>query len=107
MIKRVLTALAATLPLPLGAHAADAITGAVQRQPTNWQAIVMFLIFVALTLYITYWASKTGAFAQRITTPPAAILPASRTGWRLPATLCQRRRSSVSPRWCIPPATMG
>lgn len=57
MIKRVLTALAATL-LPLGAHAADAITGAVQRQPTNWQAIVMFLIFVALTLYITYWASK-------------------------------------------------
>ncbi|MCV6005590.1 cation acetate symporter, partial [Escherichia coli] len=49
--------LAATL-LPLGAHAADAITGAVQRQPTNWQAIVMFLIFVALTLYITYWASK-------------------------------------------------
>ncbi|WP_087597059.1 cation acetate symporter [Klebsiella pneumoniae] len=56
-MKRVLTALAATL-LPLGAHAADAITGAVQRQPTNWQAIVMFLIFVALTLYITYWASK-------------------------------------------------
>ena len=49
MSKRVLTALAATL-LPLGAHAADAITGAVQRQPTNWQAIVMFLIFVALTL---------------------------------------------------------
>ncbi len=57
MIKRVLTALAATL-LPLGVQAADAITGAVQRQPTNWQAIVMFLIFVALTLYITYWASK-------------------------------------------------
>ena len=60
MIKRVLTALAATL-LPLGAHAADAITGAVQRQPTNWQAIVMFLIFVALTLYITYWASILAA----------------------------------------------
>ncbi|HCB0260003.1 TPA: cation acetate symporter [Klebsiella quasipneumoniae subsp. similipneumoniae] len=56
-MKRVLTALAATL-LPLGVQAADAITGAVQRQPTNWQAIVMFLIFVALTLYITYWASK-------------------------------------------------
>lgn len=105
MIKRVLTALAATL-LPLGAHAADAITGAVQRQPTNWQAIVMFLIFVALTLYITYWASN-GCVRAAITTPPAAILPASRTGWRLPATLCQRRRSSVSPRWCIPPATMG
>ena len=55
-MKRVLTALAATLPF--AAHAADAITGEVQRQPTNWQAIVMFLIFVVLTLYITYWASK-------------------------------------------------
>lgn len=55
-MKRILTALAATLPF--AAHAADAITGDVQRQPTNWQAIVMFLIFVLLTLYITYWASK-------------------------------------------------
>jgi|GEM_PF-7628 len=55
-MKRVLTALAATLPF--AAHAADAITGEVQRQPTNWQAIIMFLIFVVLTLYITYWASK-------------------------------------------------
>ncbi len=55
-MKRILTALAATLPF--AAHAADAITGEVQRQPTNWQAIVMFLIFVVLTLYITYWASK-------------------------------------------------
>lgn len=55
-MKRVLTALAATLPF--AAHAADALTGEVQRQPTNWQAIIMFLIFVVLTLYITYWASK-------------------------------------------------
>ncbi len=98
MIKRVLTALAATL-LPLGAHAADAITGAVQRQPTNWQAIVMFLIFVALTLYITYWASKRVRSRSDYYTAGG--------NRRLPATLCQRRRSSVSPRWCIPPATMG
>ena len=55
-MKKVLTALAATLPA--AANAADTIAGAVQRQPTNWQAIIMFLIFVALTLYITYWASK-------------------------------------------------
>ncbi len=73
MIKRVLTALAATL-LPLGAHAADAIIGAVQRQPTNWQAIVMFLIFVALTLYITYWASKRVRSRSDYYTMPAAIL---------------------------------
>ncbi|MEJ4045855.1 cation/acetate symporter ActP [Erwinia sp. SLM-02] len=49
-----------TLPalLPFGAQAADAITGAVERQPTNVEAIIMFLIFVAATLGITYWASK-------------------------------------------------
>ncbi|HFL6627354.1 TPA: hypothetical protein ACGWGO_004317, partial [Salmonella enterica] len=40
-MKRVLTALAAALPF--AAHAADAISGAVERQPTNWQAIIMFL----------------------------------------------------------------
>ncbi|MCW1873355.1 cation/acetate symporter ActP [Erwinia sp. INIA-01] len=44
--------------LPFGTQAADAITGAVERQPTNVEAIVMFLIFVAATLGITYWASK-------------------------------------------------
>lgn len=55
-MKRVLTALAAAFPF--AAHAADAISGAVERQPTNWQAIIMFLIFVVFTLGITYWASK-------------------------------------------------
>lgn len=44
--------------LPFSSHAADAITGAVERQPLNIQAIVMFVIFVGATLYITYWASK-------------------------------------------------
>ncbi|EBK2160701.1 cation acetate symporter, partial [Salmonella enterica subsp. enterica serovar Enteritidis] len=37
---------------------ADALTGNVERQPVNVQAIVMFLLFVGFTLYITYWASK-------------------------------------------------
>ncbi|MGB9098045.1 cation acetate symporter [Erwinia sp.] len=44
--------------LPFSAVAADAITGAVQKQPINYEAIVMFVIFVAFTLGITYWASK-------------------------------------------------
>lgn len=44
--------------LPVSALAADAITGAVQKQPTNYQAIIMFIVFVAATLGITYWASK-------------------------------------------------
>ena len=43
-MKKVLTALAATLPF--AANAADAISGHVERQPTNWQAIIMFLILM-------------------------------------------------------------
>ncbi|PWC12013.1 cation/acetate symporter ActP [Brenneria roseae subsp. americana] len=46
------------LALSPAALAADALTGDVQRQPLNIQAIVMFLLFVGATLYITYWASK-------------------------------------------------
>jgi cation/acetate symporter len=34
------------------------LAGAVERQPLNIQAIVMFVLFVGATLYITYWASK-------------------------------------------------
>lgn len=48
----------ALLTLPATLYAADAITGDVKRQPLNIQAIVMFLLFVGATLYITYWASK-------------------------------------------------
>ncbi|MFD1802100.1 cation/acetate symporter ActP [Mixta tenebrionis] len=56
VLKRFATAGALLLPLPL--LAADAISGAVQKQSTNYQAIIMFLIFVAATLGITWWASK-------------------------------------------------
>ena len=53
-------AAALTLGLAGTAFAAEAISGAVQQQATNWTAIGMFLIFVAGTLGITYWAaSKT------------------------------------------------
>lgn len=54
-MKRLLSATALALP---GLSHADAIGGAVQRQPLNIQAIIMFLLFVGATLYITYWASK-------------------------------------------------
>ncbi|NOQ16981.1 MAG: sodium/solute symporter [Methyloprofundus sp.] len=37
---------------------ADAITGAVQQQPLNIAAIIMFLIFVIATIGITFWAAK-------------------------------------------------
>jgi len=37
---------------------ADALTGAVQKQATNWEAIIMFMAFVLLTLGITFWAAR-------------------------------------------------
>ncbi|MBE8597935.1 cation/acetate symporter ActP [Xenorhabdus sp. BG5] len=37
---------------------ANTISGNVEKQPLNIQAIIMFLLFVGLTLGITYWASK-------------------------------------------------
>lgn len=55
-MKRLLSTIA-LLVLP-GLAFADAIGGEVQRQPLNIQAIVMFVLFVGATLYITYWASK-------------------------------------------------
>lgn len=57
-MKIVLKIATALLLLPGIAVAAEGISGPVERQPTNWQAIIMFIIFVALTLGITWWASK-------------------------------------------------
>ncbi|RPE04693.1 cation/acetate symporter ActP [Candidatus Pantoea deserta] len=54
-MKRLSLWLLALLP---AAALADALTGAVQKQATNYQAIVMFVVFVAATLGITWWASK-------------------------------------------------
>jgi cation/acetate symporter len=39
------------------ALAADAV-GATEKQATNWHAIIMFCIFVTLTMGITYWAAS-------------------------------------------------
>ncbi|HEY5761875.1 MAG TPA: cation acetate symporter [Rhodocyclaceae bacterium] len=40
------------------AIAGPAVEGAIEKQPTNWHAITMFIVFVALTMGITYWASS-------------------------------------------------
>lgn len=44
--------------LPQLGFAADAIDGAVEKQALNLPAVIMFLLFVAATLMITYWAAK-------------------------------------------------
>lgn len=57
MITRILQ-ISALLLCTTMTQAAGAIEGEVEKQPLNLSAIVMFLIFVSATLYITKWAAK-------------------------------------------------
>jgi cation/acetate symporter len=43
---------------PALAFASGAIEGDVKQQATNWHAIIMFVVFVAFTMGITYWAAR-------------------------------------------------
>lgn len=52
---------------------ADALTGDVEKQPLNITAIVMFFIFVAATLGITYWAAKQNRTASDFYTAGGGI----------------------------------
>ena len=36
------------------AYAGPPVEGALEKQPTNWHAIIMFCLFVALSMGITY-----------------------------------------------------
>ncbi len=54
---RQLITLLGLLSLSALAVAADAI-GATEKQATNWHAIIMFCVFVAMTMGITYWAAS-------------------------------------------------
>ncbi len=40
------------------AYAGPPLEGAAEKQATNWHAIVMFCIFVTMTMGITYWAAS-------------------------------------------------
>ena len=51
-----LTSAIALLFLSGLAFAGPAMDAAGAKQATNWHAIIMFLIFVAMTMGITYWA---------------------------------------------------
>jgi cation/acetate symporter len=50
-------AILAALLVPFAWAAADALTGNVVKQDLNMTAVIMFLVFVGMTLGITYWAS--------------------------------------------------
>ena len=53
--------------------AGDALSGAVEKQPLNMSAIIMFLIFVGATLGITYWAAKRTKTAKDFYTAGGGI----------------------------------
>ncbi len=52
---------------------ADALTGDVEKQPLNITAIIMFFIFVAGTLGVTYWAAKQNRTASDFYTAGGGI----------------------------------
>ena len=62
-----------TLLLSNLAFAAGADLGNAQKQPVNWHAIIMFIIFVGMTLGITYWASKRTKTAKDFYTAGGGI----------------------------------
>ena len=58
-------AVCAVTAVGVGAYAAGADLGQTTKQATNWTAIGMFAIFVAITLFITKWAAaKTKSAAD-------------------------------------------
>ncbi|PYC25957.1 cation acetate symporter [Aquipseudomonas alcaligenes] len=72
MIARILTSLGLLSASP-ALWAAGALEGEVQRQPLNVSAIVMFVAFVAFTMFITYWASKRSKSASDFYTAGGSI----------------------------------
>ena len=58
MNKNILIILISSILFTVSAVASGAIEGEVEKQALNISAIIMFLLFVTGTLFITYWASK-------------------------------------------------
>jgi hypothetical protein len=46
--------------------------GQAEQQATNWHAIIMFVIFVGLTLFITKWAAKQNTI-PKISIPQVVV----------------------------------
>ena len=62
----------------------------------NELALAIFAVVLAITLGVTYWASKRTSTATEFWAAGRGI-PARRTASRSPATTCRPRRSSASP----------
>jgi cation/acetate symporter len=66
-------ALLAALLTPFVLAAAPALSGAVDKQPVNIAAMIMFVVFVSATLGITYWAAKRTRTARDFYTAGGGI----------------------------------
>ena len=53
-----ITAALGLLAVAAMAYAGPPVEGALEKQATNWHAIIMFCLFVCMTMGITYWASS-------------------------------------------------
>ena len=53
-----ITAALGLFALAAMAYAGPPVEGAMEKQATNWHAIIMFCIFVFMTMGITYWAAS-------------------------------------------------
>jgi cation/acetate symporter len=67
------TRLAGILALAAPAAFAAQLEGQAEKQPTNWLAILMFIVFVLATLGITYWAAKRTKSAKDFYTAGGGI----------------------------------
>jgi cation/acetate symporter len=71
-MKRALTTLSVAL-FPALALAGGALEGQTEKQPLNLHAVVMFVVFVALTMVITKWASGRSKSASDFYTAGGGI----------------------------------
>ena len=68
-----LSVLALTAAPALALANKPGLTGEIQKQPTNWHAIFMFMLFVAMTMCITWWASRRNKSAADFYTAGGGI----------------------------------
>ena len=74
--------------------------GEAEQQATNWHAIIMFVIFVGFTLFITKWAAKQTQSAQDFYTAGGGI-SGFQNGLAIAGDYMSARLSLVFPQWCL------
>jgi Na+(H+)/acetate symporter ActP len=74
--------------------------GEAQQQATNWHAIIMFVIFVGLTLFITKWAAKQTTNTKDFYTAGGGI-SGFQNGLAIAGDYMSAASFLVFPQWCL------